>query len=142
MQPHGALQDVRGRDLQDRGRRRDHTLDPGGFGGVTITKSITINGTPFMAGVLVSGTNGIIVNAASSDVVTLRNLDINGIGSGLNGIVILGGGDVRIENCKIYRFAGRGIEDRRNAGHLSVSNTIVNDNAQTGILAIPTGPAP
>ena len=115
------------------------TLDPGGFGAVTITKSITIDGTSGIAGVLVSGTNGIIVNASSSDVVILRNLDINGIGSGLAGILILGAGDVRIENSKIYRFSGRGIEDRRTAGHLSVTNTIVNDNVQTGILAIPAG---
>src|SRR5882724_11080869 len=33
-----------------------NVLDPGGFGGVTITKSITISST-FEAGVLVSGTN-------------------------------------------------------------------------------------
>ena len=115
------------------------TLDPGGFGGVTITKSITIDGTAGLAGVLVSGSNGIIVNASSSDVVILRNLDINGTGTGLAGILILGAGDVRIENCKIYRFSGRGIEDRRTAGHLAVTNTMVNNNGQTGILAIPSG---
>src|ERR1700751_4855879 len=34
-------------------------LDPGGFGAVTITKNITIDGGPFMAGVLVSSANGI-----------------------------------------------------------------------------------
>src|SRR5262249_10812865 len=39
-----------------------NVLDPGGFGGVTITKSITISSEGFEAGVLVSGTNGIIVN--------------------------------------------------------------------------------
>src|SRR5690349_13814744 len=51
-------------------------LDPGGFGAVTITKSITIDchdiGT---AGVLVSGVNGIVISAASTDQITLRNLD-------------------------------------------------------------------
>src|ERR1051325_10547439 len=36
-----------------------NVLDPGGFGGVTITKSLTISST-FEAGVLVSGTNAII----------------------------------------------------------------------------------
>src|SRR5215471_5367173 len=41
-------------------------LDPGGFGGVTITKSITIDGTPVLAGVLVAGTAGIVVNAAAT----------------------------------------------------------------------------
>src|SRR4051812_32555835 len=36
-----------------------NVLDPGGFGGVTITKSITIRSARFEAGVLVSGTNAI-----------------------------------------------------------------------------------
>jgi Right handed beta helix region len=115
------------------------TLDPGGYGAVTITKSITIDGLSGLAGVLVSGTNGIVVSAANTDVVILRNLDINGIGSGLAGILILGAGDVRIENCKIYRFSGRGIDDHRTSGHLAVTNTVVSDNGQTGILAMSGG---
>ncbi len=41
-------------------------LDPGGFGGVTITKSIAIENDGAIAGVLVSGTNGIVVSAAAS----------------------------------------------------------------------------
>src|SRR5438874_12407095 len=49
-------------------------LDPGGFGGVTITKAITIACEGVTAGVLVSGTNAIIVNAGPSDQVTLRGL--------------------------------------------------------------------
>ena len=40
------------------------TLDPGGFGAVTITKSITISCESGTAGVLVSGTNGIIFQGA------------------------------------------------------------------------------
>src|SRR5512133_3144791 len=40
-----------------------NVLDPGGFGAVTITKSISIISVGMEAGVLVSGTNGIIVNA-------------------------------------------------------------------------------
>jgi hypothetical protein len=66
-------------------------LDPGGFGGLTITKAITIDGGGGqVASVLVSGTNGINVNAGPTDVVTLRNLRINGIvssaGGGVNGV--------------------------------------------------------
>jgi parallel beta helix pectate lyase-like protein len=112
------------------------TLDPGGFGAVTITKEITIDGTSGLAGVLVSGTNGIIINAGTNDAVILRNLDINGIGSGISGILILAAGDVRVENCKIYGFSNRGIDDRRSSGRLAVSNTVVSDNAQTGILTL------
>src|SRR5947209_14665799 len=43
-------------------------LDPGGFGAVTITKAITIDGGGGqVASVLVSGTNGIIVQAGVND---------------------------------------------------------------------------
>src|SRR5471032_317738 len=38
-------------------------LDPGGFGGVTITKSISIEADGVIAGVLVTGANAIIVSA-------------------------------------------------------------------------------
>src|ERR1700756_674202 len=53
-----------------------NVLDPGGFGAVTITKSITISSVGFEAGVLVSGTNGIVVSAGPADSVTLEGLDI------------------------------------------------------------------
>src|SRR6266550_4247623 len=39
-------------------------LDPGGFGAVTITKSITIDGTGTFASILSSGVQGVIVNGA------------------------------------------------------------------------------
>src|SRR6266487_6492393 len=48
-----------------------NVLDPGGFGAVTITKSITIRSDHIEAGVLVSGTNGIIVNAGANDTIVL-----------------------------------------------------------------------
>src|SRR3984893_16138035 len=60
-------------------------LDPGGFGALTITKSITISCQIGTAGVLVSGTNGIVVAAGANDVVFLKGLDFEGIGSGLSG---------------------------------------------------------
>src|SRR5664279_6044141 len=52
-----------------------NVLDPGGFGGVTITKSISIISECIEAGVLVSGTNGIVVNGAGVKVL-LSGLDI------------------------------------------------------------------
>ncbi len=115
------------------------TLDPGGFGSINIVKSVTIDGTFGLAGVLAAGVNGIIVNAGPSGVVILRNLDINGAGTGLAGILIQAAADVRIENCKIFGFAGRGIDDRRTSGDLYVSNTIISNNGQTGILALASG---
>src|SRR5215468_5430595 len=57
-----------------------NALDPGGFGAVTITKSITIDGGGGqIASVLVAGTNGIVVAAGANDTVILRNIRINGL---------------------------------------------------------------
>src|SRR5205085_9038707 len=76
-----------------------NVLDPGGFGAVTITKSITISST-FEAGVLVSGTNGIIVSAGPNDQVVLEGLDIEGLGTGLDGVKILSAGSVYVLRSK------------------------------------------
>lgn len=81
-----------------------NVLDPGGFGAVTITKAITIDGLGSEGGVLVSGTNGIIINALDTDVVILRNLNFEGLGTGLNGINIQNAGAVHVENCVITGF--------------------------------------
>src|SRR5256885_14356224 len=59
-------------------------LDSGGFGAVTITKSISILCNGVVGGVLSAGTTGIIVNAAGGQG-TLRHLDINGGGAGVIG---------------------------------------------------------
>src|SRR5437870_9477804 len=62
-------------------------LDPGGFGSVTITKAITIDGGGGqVAGILGAATNGINVAAGAADIVTLRNIQLNGAGTGLIGI--------------------------------------------------------
>src|SRR6059058_5037546 len=75
-----------------------NVLDPGGFGGVTITKSISIISHSPTAGVLVSGTNGIVINAGATDRVYLRGLDIDGLGTGLSGVKIIAAGRVIIRN--------------------------------------------
>src|SRR5271155_1043126 len=54
-------------------------LDPGGFGALTITKAISIICQVGTAGVLVSGTNGIVVAAGTSDQVFLEGLDFEGV---------------------------------------------------------------
>jgi hypothetical protein len=83
-------------------------LDPGGFGGVTITKSLVIKCHYTEGGVLVSGTNAIVINAATTDNVTLKGLDINGIGTGaqtsLTGVKVLSAARVSLIDNEIYRF--------------------------------------
>src|ERR1700729_816242 len=56
-------------------------LDPGGFGALTITKPITILcGIAGTGGVLVSGTNGIVVSLSTFGQVVLDGLDFEGLG--------------------------------------------------------------
>jgi hypothetical protein len=110
-----------------------NVLDPGGFGAVTITKSITISSEYTEAGVLVSGTHAIIISAGPSDVVIIRGLDIQGLGTGLTGIRVLSAGVVHVENCTIDHFTQIGIDFVPSAvsastSQLHVSNTIVRDN--------------
>jgi hypothetical protein len=95
-------------------------LDPGGFGGVTITKSLAIKCQYTEGGVLVSGTNAIVVNAAATDKVVLRGLDINGLGTGLNGVRILSAQHVAILDSEIYGFTGTGVDANPSANALKV----------------------
>jgi hypothetical protein len=117
-----------------------NVLDPGGFGAVTITKSITISSSGFEGGVLVSGTNGIVVNAGASDVVVLEGLDIEGLGTGLNGISVLAAGEVYVRNTKIHHFTQNGINMASSASGAKLfvkdsfifQNGTLNSNPLTG----------
>src|SRR6266404_3623658 len=89
------------------------TLDPGGFGAVTITKSIMIEGTKGQGygSILASSVNGILINDAASAapntaIVTLRNLSINGAGTtkGTNGVRFIAGKALHVEDCQITNF--------------------------------------
>lgn len=84
-------------------------LDPGGFGAVTVTKSMTISCEAGTGGLLVSGTNGIIFNAGANDYLFLKGLDIEGLGTGINGVSFINGGFLHVEDCVIRRFTGSGI---------------------------------
>jgi len=87
-------------------------LDPGGFGAVTVTKSITIESIGNVGSILASGTNGVVVNALATDTVVLRGLSIDGAGTtlGTNGVRFLNGGKLVIENCTIQNFSTNGID--------------------------------
>ncbi len=89
-------------------------LDPGGYGAVTITKSIYINGThgAGYGSILNTLTTGVNVNITDAlDVrkaVRLRALDINGAAQGINGVSILAANDVWIEDSVIDGNTGNG----------------------------------
>jgi hypothetical protein len=121
-------------------------LDPAGFGAVTVTKSITIDGTPTgVGGILNAGTTGVIVNMAVGDArkaVTLRGLSIQGAGTGTRGVNILAATKVYIENCFISGqngAPGDGISDSRTTGgFLEVDNTTITNNTGSGINVNPS----
>jgi len=109
-------------------------LDPGGFGAVTITKSITLDGTGTFASILASLTTGIIINAAATDVVTIRGISINGFCNGIRGINVLSAKTVNIEDCVIFRFANEGIRVATTAAsNMNIRNSVIRDNAGEGI---------
>ena len=121
-------------------------LDPGGFGALTITKSITLDGGGGqVASILVSGTPGITVNAAGG-VIILRNLRINGIlnsGSpGTTGVSIVAAGVVVVEKCDIFGFSAAGIGATVSTGTLAlkVQETTLNNNG-SGVSIKPSGGA-
>jgi hypothetical protein len=112
-------------------------LDPAGFGAVTITKSITINGTGTLAGILASLTTGVIVNAPVGDTVILRDISINGACNGLNGIRYIAGKTLMVDHCWIYGFKGnpgRGIDVAlTNNGILKMIDTVIENNLEDGV---------
>ncbi|HEY6062713.1 MAG TPA: right-handed parallel beta-helix repeat-containing protein [Chitinophagaceae bacterium] len=109
-------------------------LDPGGFGAVTVTKSITIDGGGVIGSILSSGTNGIIVNAPDG-LVTIRNFSINGAGTtlGTNGIRVMAVKKLTVENCVLSNFSDKGIDiNSTTAVDVVISNTTIH-NAVDGI---------
>jgi hypothetical protein len=113
-------------------------LDPGGFGAVTIIKAITISGDGTLASIVSAGTNGIIVNAGVNDKVVIRNVSINGVGTGLNGIRFIAGKDLTVENVTIEGFTNRGIDmSHTTNAKLFVKNTKISEGG-TGVYVTTT----
>ncbi|WP_044591825.1 right-handed parallel beta-helix repeat-containing protein [Bradyrhizobium sp. LTSPM299] len=121
-------------------------LDPGGFGGVTITKAMTLNCTATLGSILVAGTPGVTINAGATDRVTLRGIQIQGLNQtpapGTIGVRIIGAAVVSIEDCVITAFGQQGVSDARTAGNtkLLIRNTIISNNTSTGVAGVATGP--
>jgi hypothetical protein len=120
-----------------------NVIDPGAFSTVTITKSITIDGGPFMAGMLGAGTTSATINitdfvADPNATVVLRNLDMEGGNTGLRGVRILSAKKVILENCKIFGYRGNpgvGIEVVTSVAGLQIElrNCTIHGNLAQGI---------
>jgi hypothetical protein len=132
-------------------------LDPGGFGTLTITKSITIDGT-YGAGfgaTLASGTTAFNVNITTTAndplrTVRLRNLSINGTGlsasvgtrTGINGVRVASTSAantiVYVENSIITDFSNRGISfEATSGGKLYVTDSTIRNCGASGVVVLP-----
>ena len=121
-------------------------LDPGDFGPVTITKSVSIYGdAPGVAGLIPSpGTSGIVISAGSSDAINLHGLVFDGVNaSGTSGVVFTSGARLNVNQCVFQGFTTSGMTlspgvGGANTALITVQNTTILNNA-TGILIQPTG---
>jgi hypothetical protein len=107
-------------------------LDPGGFGAVTITKSITIDCSATLGSVLASLTNGININGAGITV-NLRGLSVDGVSNGLIGINFISGNSLTLTNVNVMNFnAGSaiGVLFAPNTANtiLEVNNSVITSN--------------
>ncbi|WP_296613925.1 hypothetical protein [Sphingomonas sp.] len=113
-------------------------LDPGGFGAVTITKSISLICDKTEAGVVVAGSSAIVINSASAYVV-IDGLDLEGLGNapttaGINGVYVINAAAVHVRNTKIRGFRnGYGINFAPQSGNsqLFVDNVTISESGGT-----------
>ena len=115
-------------------------LDPGGFGAITTTKSITLNGTGTLAGILSAGTPGAVTvndslsGAPNTAVVIVRDISMNGSGTGTSGVRFISGRTVMVDHCWIYGLTSRGIDVNKTAsGALKVIDTVIENVGEDGI---------
>ena len=115
-------------------------LDPGGFGAVTITKSIEIDCLQFPGGILNAGTNGVNVSTTAGIRVILRGIEIHGGGTGLNGVNIVVASNVMIDRCFIAAQTGNGVIANLSTGlaQVFISDTNITQVAR-GVLLTTTG---
>ena len=106
-------------------------LDNGGYGGATITKSLTVNAS---SGIVAFIALTITVSIASTDKVVLRGLSMNGVvfGDG-SGIMFSDGGTLVVENSVIAGFVDLGIAQNAAGSNLIVNNCEIRNNGY-GVL--------
>ncbi|MCA1565436.1 MAG: right-handed parallel beta-helix repeat-containing protein [Acidobacteria bacterium] len=131
------------------------TLDPGGFGTLTITKSITVNGGGAGQGygsvLSALAPQGFLINITdAADVrktVRLNWLDINGASSGTDGVRMIAGNVLYIENTNIDGMTGDGVDINMSGTTVAelymrnvsirncVGNGVILNNSSTGSVS-------
>jgi hypothetical protein len=110
-------------------------LDTGGYGSVTITKSISIIAPVGMYASVTpgSGTNGITINAGASDKVLVKGLTIKGTAGSMDGILANTVGTLIVDNCFISGLGSDGIQFNAPDSELMILNSKIHDNGVYGV---------
>jgi hypothetical protein len=120
-------------------------IDSAGFGPINLTFSVTITSPPGVeAGIAAPAPGGaaITINPGNSVSITLSGLTLDGARvTNSTGISFTGpDGRLNVRDCVIRHFTQDGIDfSPVGGGVLSVSNTVVSDNGNTGIAYFPSG---
>src|SRR5262249_38353967 len=110
-----------------------------GYGALTITKSISIQGHGF-AGIATASGNAITITAGNSDDISLRGLLIDGVGSGNRGIELKSAGSLDIQDSLIRNFSGSGLVlTSTDPSKVFISDTRIARNRAGGISSIGDG---
>lgn len=118
-------------------------LDPAGYGAVTITKSITIDGgtgSGWASILATAGQTAVLINATANDVIQLRNLTINGLfppaSQAGKGVRFIAGKSLHIDSCTFYGFTSNGVEiNTTGSSNVTVQNSTIRECAGSAISA-------
>ena len=121
-------------------------LDPGGYGAVTITKSITIDCEDTQGSILNASVSGVTINLTTAPdtikTVRLRGLSINGVGGGaiqgIHGIRVLTNAKVFVDEVFIQNQLNNGIFFNAPGGDLVVRDSLISNCSGSGILTLST----
>jgi hypothetical protein len=112
-------------------------LDPAGYGPITISQAITIEGQGWSYIAPPAGGNAITINAVSGNV-AIHGVSLNGAGitGGTAGIVFNSGAGLTVTNCVVQNFVGNSIPSGSgiflspSSGTVSfvITNTMVRNN--------------
>lgn len=109
-------------------------LTSGGYGAVTISQSVQIATPPGVYAAITALTgNGITISAAATDIVVLKGLSIDGLGTGTRGISASTFGVLYIEHCTTSNFTDSGVSaDISGSGTMYVQNSTSRNNQNAG----------
>jgi len=113
-------------------------LSPGSYGAITITKALTIDGSASLGSAIIAASGvGVTVNAGIADVVTLRNIQVQGVSTGATGVLLTQAKVLHLENCVFSYLTGNGIDlEPSIATNVFIDNTVSRDNGGNGLFIL------